>query len=211
MAIYELVMKYTLYGEECNNRFYFTSPSSGDLAGGAEDLTGGFILGTLVGALVDFWTATNSVQFHTVTARSLYDDTDFFEDDTVGLLGLNAGGEAMASAYCLGFRSNKFQTKRNRGQKRFSGFGETQVAGNTFSDTVPADAVADALNDLVTGSTLGELYGPRVLLLDTSAAPVYSLFETEAEQRQNMSAFGLVWTANAKVTTQRTRLPGHGT
>lgn len=209
--LYELVMKYTLYGQECNNRFYYSSPNTGDLPGGAADLTGGFVGGTLVTALVAFWTSANSVVVHTVSTRALYDPTDFFEIASLALTGSNQAGEAMGSAYALGFRSDRFQVGRNRGYKRFSGMGETDVIGNTFQDPITSGAVADALNDLITGTTLGELYGPRVLLLDRSAAPVYTLFPTETEQRLNMSAFGLVWLANTIVTTQRSRLPGHGT
>ncbi len=208
--LYELVMKYTLYTQECNNRFYFSSPAAGVLPGGAEDLTGGFIVGSLVSAILPFWTSTAGPLFHTVTTRALYDPTDFFESSGLGLGGTGVGGEAMGSAYALGFRSDRFETGRNRGYKRISGFGEGHVQGNTFSSPATADAVALALDNLVTGSTLGELYGPRVLLLDRSAAPVYTLFATEAEQRLNMSAFGLIWRANTTVTTQRSRLPGHG-
>lgn len=208
--LYELVMKYTLHEQECNNRFHFTSPATGDLAGGAEDLTGGFIAGSLITALVAWWTSTDSVDFHTVTTRALYDPTDFWEETAIGGSGTATDGESMASAYALGFRSARFRTGRNRGYKRFSGMGENAVAGNDYILPLQAGDVSAALNDLVTGDTLGELYGPRVLLLDEPSPGVYKIYPTEAEQRSNMSGFGLAWDANTFVTTQRSRLPGHG-
>lgn len=208
--LYELVMKYDLYGQECNNRFYYSSPAAGSVPGGAEDLTGGFEGGSLVLALKDFWTVVSSVDFHTITTRALYDDTDFFEATALGIAGVSVDGEAVGSATALGFSSERFRTGRNRGYKRFSGFGENKASGNTYVAGVESLAVSAALDDLVTGTTLGNLYGPRVLLLNQPSPGVYELYATEAEQRLNMSPFGLVWGAKTFLTTQRSRLQGHG-
>ncbi len=208
--LYELVMKYTLRAQECNNRFHYSGTIDGDEPGGAEDLTDGFVVSLLVTELKAFWTNIDSVDFHTVTTRALYDETDFDEAGALGIGGNDPNGASMASAYALGFRTDRFQTGRNRGSKRFSGYGEGSVDGNDFTSPLLSDAVAVGLGTTIIGGTLGNLYRPRVFLLDEVSPGVYDLFPTETEQRANMSPFPLPWTANTKVTTQRSRLPGHG-
>jgi hypothetical protein len=214
MAIYELVMQYTVYEQECQNRFYYKSGTPGDVANGAEDVCVGFEL-TCAAAIEDVWTGqVGGVDWHLLKARDLYNALDFYENTTVGRVGTNTDTTpAVPSFTSVSLRSPRYRVGRNRWYKRFAGIPEGTLDGNEWNDAVNQAALEAALVDTFVGVSSGATMTPLHLFLEKTVAEgtgkiTYAPYEDEAIQR--FWAHTVDQVDYHRMTTQRTRLVGVG-
>lgn len=211
MAIYELAVKGDLWGQEIVNRFHYQSGTTGDLPGGAQDLVDVFLTDIMPAIRGIYCDGPNTLMTRGVTARSIYDPTDFGENLTLALPGLrNVAGDPVPPFVALSFRSPRYKTGRNRANKRFAGVGETEITGNVYFDGAWSEALETALVASIVGPVTGATFLPQLYFLQKTAGQpdVYAMYPTEPEQRLNRAL--LTQMDVYRLTTQRSRITGHG-
>lgn len=232
MAIMEVVLQQSYYGQECINRFNYVS------SGTPAAVSLSFALTSALGAIWDLTavppaypptglmrliaaTQVVAVTFDFISVRDMYSVTDFYETPFLNPLVGGQAGEGLSPALASGFRTNRTRSDIRRGSKRFVGAGETNVgAGGSFTPAglVQLNALAAAMSATVTyddeGNTLSfapvilgrEKYVPDPLRPERVA---YRKYPTEAEQLQHM-ATSIIYDPYPQVRTQTSRQYGRG-
>lgn len=218
MAIYELVHRYTVYGEANLNRYHFVTPANGvPYVGAAQELA------------IE-WRDFYSIQLDNMLAggggvsttqdiivTNMYDPTDFGELLGVPFAPLRSGA-ANPSNWCASIRSPRLQTGWNRGYKRYSGISETDVSGN-----VPASTWVTVLNGwltlLCTAHTVTRPPNPdfevsyRVLrfvpVTDPATGKVHYVKQS-TESLQRVASLPVPSMQFYRYASQASRLPGRG-
>jgi len=224
MAVYELTLSTTYFGQRCLNRWNYISSGTPATVQGSFGLAsafgGVFALQPPDGSVLDLIKdiTVNTVTYDQIYVRNLYDVQDFYESPfPSGVVGSSAA-EGQSPALANGFRTSRVRTDVRRGFKRIVGIGETGTApGGVIIAAWKASMqlVADAMSAAITyddeGNTLS--YSPAILKRELytppSGKPAYRYYATEAEQLAN-SAVGFVWEVQDTVRTQGSRQYGRG-
>lgn len=163
----------------------------------------------------------DQVFYQSIVARTLYNDTDFYElpfpANLAGVVASTSG--AMASYEAYGVTSNRVRQSIDRGHKRYEGVIEAGVDafGKLASGTLNVLALhAAALSEVLTYNDEGNSisFSPAVRQLRKVVQappkkPKYVEWETEAEALAHL-ATGVVYKEDAFTTTQNTRKVGRG-
>ncbi len=216
MSYYELALRQTCYGQQTLNLFNYYSSASGPVTGGAADLVATWSAAFLPVLRAMLKNDVSEYAINSVYAYAVQDVDDFFEviydPPQTGLKTIS--GQAASPFMTFSFRTDRWRVGRNRGYKRFSGICEGDIAGNDFDPggTLIADVIAE-LERTVVGSVTA--YYPSIAGKDKyeptpEFPPVYAYryYDTEAEQRLE-SSLSNVWNGY-RLTTQRSRIAGHG-
>lgn len=225
MALYEITLRQSYYGQVCINVFsYVTLPGIGVTPNALELLTlAGFIPegspaafpdGTLADAIFTF--QSSAVSFLSAEARELYSVTDFYEAAySPAIAGNLDTGDDMSPFVSFGFYTARVRTDIRRGYKRFVGVTEGIIdnGGLIGSGIVSALTTgAEKLSEELAGSTA--VYSPCVIsrekVVDPDTGSVsYRLYEDEATQEEHV-ANPLVYTFYDAVRSQTSRQYGRG-
>ena len=225
MALYEVTLRQSYYGQQCINVFsYITLPGIGVTPSALELLElMGFIpegdpLAFPDGTIADtIWTFQSSeVDFLSAEARELYSVTDFYEAAySPPIVGNLDTGDDMSPFVSYGFYSARVRTDIRRGFKRFVGVTEGVIDnGGVIGSGITAalTACAEAMSEELVGLTAA--YSPCVIsrekIVDEETGQVtYQLYATEAEQEEHV-ANPLVYTFYDTVRSQVSRQYGRG-
>lgn len=228
MAILELVINQTYFGNLVINRFHYiqsgtpaaVTPSFGLIA------ATGFLNSTLSGlnfesgSLARQWQTwvNEQVSFVSAYSRNLYSVSDFYETPYPSGVQGDIAQDALSPVMAFGLQTNRVRTDIRRGSKRFVGVGEGQTgSGGSLDSTTAAalDVLAGLMSDTLTyddeGNTL--TYVPCVLGLEKYTAPsgkdAYRPYGTEVEQLDHVAA-GVLWSVMPKLRSQVSRQYGRG-
>lgn len=228
MAIFEVLLYQTYFGQRTVNRFnYVSSGTPGaalpsfalvDAMGFAADsiVAGDFPSGTIARLIQQ--TQSSAVIFDSVFCRDLYSDTDFYEAIYPGGIVGEVAGEALSPTMAYGFVSNRANLSIRRSTRRLVGVTElAQSTGGIVSAGTLAglDAIADAFSAVLSyteeGASLS--FTPATLSRQKYTTPAgkraYRKYPTEAEQLAN-TAIGITWGAYVQLRTQTSRQYGRG-
>lgn len=224
MALYEIVIDASLYGQSCINRWNYTS------SGSAGDLSGSQALIRAMGLLPTgdppayeadtFFQAMRQCQgsdlrYSEVVCKNIYDPTDFW---TATFLPNTAGaqGASLSPTIAVGFRTNRVRTDVDRGMKRLAGVPESiQDPGGVLDSSSQATLqdFADFMgaNLLYDEGTANITFQPVVVSKErlepdppTYPRVRYRYYETLAEQQTHW-AIGFVWEFYQQTRTQASR------
>lgn len=217
MAIYEVLMRGTIYGQQWINRFHYVTPSTGSPSGyGASDILEAFHEG-ITPSIVALAATHAQWRYQDLIATSLYDPTDFAEHLGKNIAGTAGANEPMPPFVALAFRTPRLRVGQNRGYKRFCGVREVAITGGlwTGEGNTPETNMINAL-----GAGLGvpegdpiEYAAPAILFLNYEGLTEkgrrkYGFYPTETQQRANMVTYPS-WDFY-RVTSQRSRMSGVG-
>lgn len=229
MALYEITLEQSLFGQQVINRWNYQSDAipAGE-SGAFKALVGmgfapdtsvpAFGLGTVAGLLRDN-VQNAAVTFVQAIAKNIYSDTDFytyaFPPGTVG----SGGGQCSSPVIAAGFTSDRTRADIRRAQKRFAGISEDLVvAGGTWAAGVAAafQELGDAMGDInVVAAGGGSItYTPYVFGREKytpvgSTKPAYRYYPTELEQLDHIARIN-VFNLKGEVRTQTSRQYGRG-
>lgn len=228
MAILELVVNQSYYGQLVVNRFHYVSsgtPAAVSLSFALVSAAGfipdppsatTFAEGTLADAFENV--QVEALTYVSTYARDLYSVTDFYEIPYVNAITGDRSGEGLSPAVATGFYSNRVRTDIRRGMKRFAGLSESDVgpggvlaAGFAASTTFMANALGEALTYDDEGNTL--TFVPAILGLEeyTTLAGnrAYRPYATQSAQLSHV-AQGVTWAVYPQARTQVSRQYGRG-
>jgi len=222
MAVYEVTLRGSLFGEMTINRWHYVVDNSLATPSAVELLT-------LMGFIYDYgvddppdgtvfrgvWDMSSVDQlWEEVEGRNLYSVSDFLVQP---ISPSQAGGHdagAAAPFLAFGYRSNRVRTDIRRGYKRFGGVAEDALDGGGV--IAAAFVTSGAVLATEMGATLGTgstLYKPAVLAEQKYTTPsgkfAYRPYATEAEQVDH-AAFPVSWELYADVRSQVSRQYGRG-
>lgn len=213
MAIFELVTEGKCFGQDMVNRYYYSNGTPGPLVGGAENLSNSFLVNVLAAIRAGQFNSLSVVSWDTIRVRDLYDPTEFYEETSLDLTGSHTSiAQPMPPFVAVSFKSPRYKVGRNRAYKRFAGIPEDTITGETWTDVANASAIGTALSTPITGGAPLATFTPRLLFLDKvieEGKIFYRPYTTEASQRANWAEITIM--TFDRVTTQRTRISGHGT
>jgi hypothetical protein len=223
MAIYEVTLNSTYYGQNCLNRWNYIAggipaavQGSFGLAfafGFAQPVTAGTIYNRI--KLV----SSSSVIFTGYRVVNLYDPEDFYSTPFGSAQNGDIASEGMPPFASYGFRSNQVTLAVARGTKRLVGVVESAslpgggVLGTTLSSqlTPLAAAMGEVLTYEDEGNTVS--YSPAILSRQEYAPSpgkvAYRKYPTEAEQLEH-AAIGISWEPYNTVRSQVSRQYGRG-
>jgi len=216
MAIYEVIHGGTVYGQEFLNRWHYASTSTGHTGFNAEDVFDAFLTAVdpLVRALLS---SDGNVVVKKLVVTNMYDDTDFFEDQSMNAPGTGSGTPSLPSFVASSFRTTRLRVGWRRGYKRFPGIAEGEITGNlpVAGWLTKGIALANIMeSDLgipvaspVDSIHLAVLRFQKVTDPETGAVS-YQKQANESAQRTNM-VLPDVWNFY-RMTTQRSRISGQG-
>lgn len=224
MALYEVTVRGSLYGQSVINVFSYSvttgvivTPSASELLNLMGFVPVGDPAELPAGTLFAAWRALVSVDvnFLSVEARELYSLTDFFE---VAYSPAEVGGQANSAFspfVAFGVFSNRVRTDIRRGFKRFAGVTEAQVdaGGDLEAGAVTALAlVASKMSLVLSGATAD--YSPSVISREKVIDPVtgkvtYQLYADPVEQFEH-TARGVTYAGYDTVRSQTSRQYGRG-
>lgn len=231
MALLEATLLTVYAGQECVNRFYYSStgePASTTLSFlltrglGAIANAGVYPVSGLMKKIAD--AVHTSVVFNTLTVKRLYNVTDFYSLPFLEPLTGARSGDGMSPFVALGYRTNRTRSDIRRATKRFAGVSEGDVGQNgvlvaAYVTTV-VNALRLALGAVVTETDEGNTvtFSPVVLGkqrydpdtgLPSPTGRAYRLYPTEAEQLTKLMS-GIAWDNYPDVRSQTSRQVGRG-
>lgn len=228
MAIFEVLLYQTYFGQRTVNRFNYVSSGTTGTAlpsfalvsamGFAADsiVAGAFPSGTIARYMQQ--TQSSAVIFDSVFCRDLYSDTDFYESFYPGGIVGVVAGEALSPTMAYGFVSNRANLSIRRSTRRLVGVTESaQSTGGIVSAGTKAglDIIAAAFSEVLTytGEGASLSFTPATLSREEYTTPsgrrAYRKYPTEAEQLEH-AAVGIVWGAYMQLRTQTSRQYGRG-
>lgn len=223
--LYEAVLDINYNGKQCVNRWNYV------MDGTPAAVQGSFALIFAMGAIPDgtpaeypptgqfAWLRSMLVgpaQFIQMTARAIYDVTDFYSHPfPTGTGGGNSSGLPMSPFNALGFRTSRVRQDIDRGTRRFVGvseawandFGELSTTAVTAMTEMAARMSANLTYD-DEGNTL--TFRPVIVKKEkyTTPAgnPAYRYYPPaqEATQMANLAS-GFTWSPYPNVRTQNSR------
>lgn len=232
MAIYEVILQQTYFGQEIINRWNYVS------TGTPAAVSGSFALASALGAIYEPLAVppayppdhlmtllaavqANDVVFDFISVRNIYSTTDFYETPFLNPLQGSQTSEALSPTESFGFRTNRVRSDIRRGTKRIVGVTVNMVTdgGVVASNAIPAlNAIAVEMSAVLEyndeGNTLAfapvicgrERYIPNPANPDRAA---YRYYPTEDEQ-ENHLASGILWSLYDHTRTQTSRQYGRG-
>lgn len=209
MALYSLILEYTVYAEVCQNRFYYGSPSEGAVDSGAFRLNAAFSTHVLPEIAALMTSTGGVVTLDRLYSVNLYDDTDFDED-----LNLNPAtppddhGAAVSTFTALSYASERYRVGKNRWYKRIAGLGQASITGNLYTTQPAAGNAGTAMTNSIEHAASQVVYDPRLLFFNPLSDPPYQKYATEAQQRLESAIVDDF--AYFNLTTQRSRKEGVG-
>lgn len=229
MALYEITLEQSLFGQQIINRWNYQSDTiPSGVSGAFKALVGmgftpdtdivAFGEGTVAGLLRDN-VQNAAVIFVQAIAKNLYSVTDFFTyafpPGTVG----GGSGQCMSPVVAAGFTSDRTRADIRRAQKRFAGISEDlAAAGGTWATGVAASfqELGDAMGDINVVPSGGSAitFTPYVFGREKYHPPgkttwAYRYYETEAEQLEHIARIN-VFNLKNEVRTQTSRQYGRG-
>lgn len=229
MAIYEVLLYQSYFGQRTVTRFNYVSSGSAGSAlpsfalvksmgfAPADIVSGGFPANTLARSIQQL--QSSAAQFVGVYAKNLYSETDFYEAAfPAGTVG-SQPGVGMSPAVAYGFVSNRTNLGVRRATRRLTGVIEEAVGAGGMIESVTIGtllAVAarfeQQLSYTLEDASLS--FVPAVLSrlkYPTSGGRfAYKPYPTEQEQLAH-TAQGVTWGIYRSVRTQTSRQYGRGT
>lgn len=233
MALYEVILQQTYFGQEIINRWNYISQ------GTPAAVTGSFALTSALGAIFDITAVppayppdhlmrliagaqANDVVFDFVSVRNLYSVTDFYETPFLNPLTGTGASESLSPINAFGFRTNRVRTDIRRGTKRLVGVtADTVQDGGVLTPTTLTailNPIAAKMSEVLEYNDEGnaltftpaifgrERYLPNPELPDR---PAYRYYPTEVEQLEHV-ATGILWDVYPQVRSQTSRQYGKG-
>lgn len=230
MALYEVVIDQRYFGQQCINRFNYTT------TGIPASVLGSFALLSGMGFVPDAGTfpadtvfsairgvQNGSLSYAEIVIKNVYDVVDFYTlPYTTPPVGLNNQGEPDSPIVALGIRSNRVVANIKRGMKRFVGACEGDIAnGGNLAPSILGQLVAlcTKLSQPVTYDdegnviTFTQVIVSKLKYVPDPAKPTkfaYKYYPTLAEQEQHL-ATGVTWQPYNNVRSQTSRQYGRGT
>ena len=233
MALYEVVLQQSYFGQEIINRWNYIGQ------GTPAAVSGSFALAFALGAIYDAVAVppgypedglmrlianaqANDVSFDFLSVRNIYSNTDFYETPFLNPLVGSVSGESLSPFVAFGFRTNRVRSDIRRGMKRLVGVTVTGVTEG--GDIAPATMsglllpIAEAMTDILEyndeGNTLTftpAIFGRERYLPDPERPdrPAYRYYPTENEQEDN-AATGILWSPYNTARSQTSRQYGRG-
>jgi len=223
MAIYEVTLNSTFFGNKCVNRWNYVSSGIPAAVSGSFGLAFAFGLAPVGGSGTIFGNikgaTSNQVFYDSYRVVNLYEPEDFysapFGTTQNGLL----ASEAMGPVNAFGFRTNQVTLAISRGTKRFVGVPEAEVGtGGVIGVSVTTTQLiplATKMGAILTYTDEGTpiTYSPVVLGRQEYTTPsgktAYRKWPTEAEQLAH-AAIGISWEPYPNVRSQTSRQYGRG-
>lgn len=225
-ALYELTLIGNMGGvstviNRWNYRGDISGVSGGDAAAlvnamGFNPTSGVFPADTLADALQSL--VSNTVQWSSVLARNVYDDTDFIDLPFVPIATGDGTGEVQSPLIAFGLRSNRVRLDIGRGYKRFAGVLESQsgTLGDLTSGALSLlNALASKMGEVIsyTDGTLTDTFTPCIVKKEKYTTPsgrsAYRYYASESTQLANL-AVGIEWNSYSNVRSQVSRQVGRG-
>lgn len=233
MALYEVILQQTYFGQEIINRWNYVSQ------GTPAAVSGSFALAFALGAIYDAVAVppgypegelmrlianaqANDVSFDFLSVRNIYSNTDFYETPFLNPLTGAVSGESLSPYVSFGFRTNRVRSDIRRGTKRLVGVTVTGVteggviAPATMSGllTPIAEKMSEVLEYNDEGNTLSftpGIFGREKYLPDPERPdrPAYRYYPTENEQEDHI-ATGIQWSVYSSTRSQTSRQYGRG-
>jgi hypothetical protein len=227
MALYEVILNQVMSNQQCVNVFNYTTD------GVPTGVSGSFALLSALGMLLEGdpaafpedklgeaikFVQSASVTFLQVSARNVYDPTDFYTYPYLtGIVG-SRSGNVSSPVVALGLTSNRTRTDIRRGQKRF--------VGVPLADTSTEGALTSGYLVVATelGAKLGQTFSytegggsiafaPVVVSKEKYTTPsgkdAYRYYSTLAAQAAHIMA-GVSYLPKPVVRTQGSRQYGRG-
>lgn len=223
MAIYEVVLNSTYYGQKCVNRWNYISLTTPITIFGSLALAIGFgfidptVTSKIMGNIRSM--SATTVGFVSFSVKNLYNPLDFYASPfATGLVG-TLGGNGLSPINAYGFIASQTRLDVGHGFKRFVGVVEEEVnAGGSVSGSL----ISGQLNPLATKMTSNltyvdegspVTYNPAILSREKYTTPrgndAYRKYPTEEEQLDH-TATGVVWAPYANTRGQQSRQYGRG-
>lgn len=224
MALYEITLEQSYYGQQIINRWNYQSGSIPSGSSGSLLLIAamGFSVNgatpaldatTIAGKLKALQVA--AAEFIQVIAKNLYSVTDFYTYAfPPGTHGTVAGVDGLSPTAAWGYTTDRTRADIRRGQKRFVGIPESQVSGGGELDPASLStyqALGDAMAAPVSGDASGSpvTFTPYVFGRQKYTAPsghdAYRYYATESEQLDHIAlitAFALKQETRTQVSRQ---------
>lgn len=225
--LYEVVLEQRFFNQQCINRWNYTS------SGVASDIVNSLALITAMGFVPDEegdypptlifsklgLLQANEVEYIQVSARAIYDVTDFyslaFPPNTHGSAG---AGNAVSPADAYGLRTNRIRQDIARGTKRFVGVSEGAVGNggvlNSAGQSLLDDLAVQMSAAVVYPFTDSEVvFTPVIVSKEKYETPsgryAYRYYPTLAQQQLHL-AENPTWEIYTTTRTQTSRQYGRG-
>lgn len=233
MALYEVILQQTYFGQETINRWNYVS------TGIPAAVSGSFALASALGAIFDTLAVppayppgrlmrdiaqmqANDVTFDFLSVRNLYSVTDFYETPFLNPLTGSQTSESLSPVNAYGFRTNRVRTDIRRGTKRFVGVvADAVLDGGVIAGaflTASVNPVAVEMSTVLEYNDEGNVISFTPAIFGREPYPVpdsspvrtaYRYYETEAEQLEHV-ATGILWDAYPQTRSQVSRQYGKG-
>jgi len=228
MALFEVVLKSVYAGQQCINRWNYSStgtPAAVSTSFALASAMGCIASGTppVFPALTMFEKirdiTAEEVEFNEIMVMNIYDLADFyttaFPDNTFGR---DSTGTAKAPFEAAGFRTNLVTRAVARGTKRFVGVSDAWVGVNGALNPdyiAKMEILAEAMRINLTYNDEGNnvSFAPLIVSKEKTVLPNDKVrrayYPTLTEQMQHV-ALGIRWEAYDTVRSQTSRQVGHG-
>lgn len=233
MALYEVILQQTYFGQEIINRWNYISQ------GTPAAVSGSFALTSALGAIFDAVAVppaypvgllmrllasaqANDVTFDFLSVRNLYSVTDFYETPFLNPLTGTQTSESLSPVNAFGFRTNRVRTDIRRGTKRLVGVTvDAVVDGGTVATAfvnAQLNPIATEMSQVLEYNDEGNaltftpaIFGRERYLPDPERPdrPAYRYYPTEVEQLEHV-ATGILWDAYPQTRSQTSRQYGKG-
>lgn len=224
MAILEMTLEMTYFGQRCLNRFNYQSsgaPSTSETVRGLGVAFGSVFdvaapVGSAFDAILDI--QNNDLVYDQVLIKDVYDPTSFYETPFPAGTSGKGSTDALAPYDALALRTTRTRLDIKRGMKRFAGvaLGST-LEGGIVAPTAIANLtalgvlLADVLEFDDNGTTVS--YTPIIVSKEKYVTPsgknAYRYYADEADQVDHVMS-GFAWEAYDTTRTQNSRQYGRG-
>lgn len=225
MAIYEITVTGTYYGQSWLNRWNYVSGGTPASVSGSFAVMDalGFVdpeSGTIAGdTFFGAWRimVNSSVQFQLATAWNIHSDTDFYSTPIDAYAGTLAGQDS-SPVLAFGFRTNQVTKAVRRGQKRFVGVRDedtTDAATFTAAAITNMNLMATRMSQVLNYDDEGNpiTFSPavcsRLKYTTPKGTDAYKYYPTLAEQLDH-TATGVLWGRQTYARSQVSRQFGRG-
>lgn len=228
MAIYEVTLRGSYFGQETINRWDYVSsgtPGGTNAPIALIEQMGGVPIGDTFPSGTIFLNIRGNVadnyHFEGVQIVNLYDPADFYEFIySPPIVGEVDASEGLSPINAFGFVSNQVTRAIRKGHKRFAGVPEAAVGdGGVLTGTAitAMTALAVAMSAVLVDDTEGSSlhFTPAILSKEKHAPDSrhakewYSFYATEADQLAH-AAVGVSWAVMPDVRSQVSRQYGRG-